>query len=116
MHVIQKDYFNCQSTYLDLNSEMYHWNTKVEFYNMQDVKGITNPLDVKAAGLYQSEETRYHNFSNQIFDFDAKILHTQYHPLDENTVVGSNQLSLYLFSKGKYRDEDVDLSIKSSIH
>ena len=70
MHVIQKDYFNCQSTYLDLNSEISHMNTKVEFYNMQDVKGITNPLEVKAAELYLSDESRYHNFSNQIFDFN----------------------------------------------
>ena len=69
---------------------MFHSNTKVEFYNMQDVKSITNPLDVKAAELYQSEEIRYHSFSNQIFDYNAKVLHTQYHPLDENTVVGSN--------------------------
>ena len=34
MHVIQKDYFNCQSTYLDMSSEMGVQNTKVEFYNM----------------------------------------------------------------------------------
>jgi len=90
MHVIQKDYFNCQTTYLDLNSDEAYQNTKVEFYNMSDVKGITNPLEVKAAELYQSEEARYHNFSNQVFDFNSKVLHTQYHPLDENTVVGSN--------------------------
>ena len=76
MHVIQKDYFNCQTTYLDLNSEINDSNTKVEFYNMQDVKGITNPLEVKAAELYQSEETRYNNFSNHIIDFDSKVLHT----------------------------------------
>ena len=44
------------------------------------------------------------------------MLHTQYHPMDGNTVVGSNQLSLYLFSKGKYMDEDVDFSIKVSQH
>ena len=86
-------------------------NTKVEFYKMQDVKGITN---VKAAELYQSDETRDHNFSNRVFDFDQKVLFTQYHPLDENTIVGSNQSSLYLFSKGCYRDEDVDFSIKVS--
>ena len=41
-------------------------------------------------------------------------MYTQYHPLDENTVVGSNQFSLYLFSKGKFVDEDVDFSIKVS--
>ena len=64
MHVIQKDYFNCQSTYLDLNSDMHHMNTKVEFYNMQDVKSTTNPLEVRAAELYRSEENRYDNFSN----------------------------------------------------
>ena len=81
---------------------------------MQDVKGITNPLQVKAAELYQSEENRYHNFSNHLIDFNSKVLHTQYHPFDENTVVGSNQLSLYLFSKGKFADEDVDFSIKSA--
>ena len=115
MHVIQKDFFNCQSTYLDLNSEMHHQNTKVEFYNLQDVKGITNPLAVKAAELYESEETRLHNFSNQVFDFNQKVLLTQYHPLDENTVVGSNQLSLYLFSKGKVfngDEEDEAFSMK----
>ena len=81
---------------------------------MQDVKGIINPLQVKAAELYQSEETRDHNFSNHIIDFDSKVLHTQYHPLDENTVVGSNQLSLYLFSKGKFKEEDVDFSLKAA--
>ena len=70
MHVIQKDYFNCQSTYLDLNSEAPYQNIKVEFYNMQDVKGNTNPLETKAAELYQSEENRYQNFSSQIFDFN----------------------------------------------
>ena len=80
---------------------------------MQDVKGITNPLEVKAAELYQSEETR-HNFSSQVFDFNQKVLHTQYHPFDENTVVGSNQLGLYLFSKGKFKDEDIDFSMKCS--
>ena len=95
MHVIQKDYFNCQSTYLDLSSEMGYANTKVEFYNMQDVKGgISNPLEVKASELYRSVEARYHNFANQVFDFHSKVLTTQYHPLDENTVVGSNQLSI----------------------
>ena len=35
MHIIQKDYFNCQSTYLDMSSEAPHSNSKVEFYNMQ---------------------------------------------------------------------------------
>ena len=64
MHVIQKDYFNCQSTYLDLSSDMGVQNTKVEFYNMQDVKGITNPLELRASELYRSEEARYHSFSN----------------------------------------------------
>lgn len=115
MHVIQKDYFNCQSTYLTMNTDIFQMNTKVEFYNMQDVvKGITNPLEVKPAELYQSEENRYHNFSNQVFDFNAKVLHTQYHPLDENTIVGSNEVSLCLFSKGRYKEEDVDFSIKVS--
>ena len=52
MHVIQKDYFNCQTTYLDLSSDINASNTKVEHYNMQDIKGITNPLQVKAAELY----------------------------------------------------------------
>jgi len=56
MHVIQKDYFNCQSTYLDMSSELSAQNTKVEYYNMQDLKVITNPLEVKAAGLYRSDE------------------------------------------------------------
>ena len=89
-------------------------NTKVEFYNMQDVKSTTNPLEVRAAELYRSEENRYDNFSNQIMDFNQKVLYTQYHPLDESTVVGSNQLGLYLFSKGKFSDEDVDFSLKAS--
>lgn len=53
MHVIQKDFFfNCQSTYLTMNSDIFQMNTKVEFYNMQDVKAITNPLEVKPAELY----------------------------------------------------------------
>lgn len=90
MHVIQKDYFNCQSTYLDMNSEIGDSNSKLEYYNMQDLKGITNPLEVKAAELYRSDEARHQNFSNQVFDFNAKVLFTQYHPLDENTVVGCN--------------------------
>lgn len=47
-----------------------------------------------------------------MFDFSTKVLHTQYHPMDENTIVGSNQLSLCLFSKGKFKEEDVDFSIK----
>ena len=81
---------------------------------MQDMKGITNPLQVKAAELYQSDETKYHAFSSQLIDFNQKVLHTQYHPLDENTVVGSNQLSIYLFSKGKFKDEDVDFSLKAN--
>ncbi len=63
MHVIQKDFFNCQSTYLDLNSEESHQNTKVEYYNTQYVKG-TNPIEVKAAELYRSDESKYNNFSN----------------------------------------------------
>ncbi len=63
MHVIQKDFFNCQSTYLDLNSEESYQNTKVEYYNTQDVKG-TNPFEVKAAELYRSDESKYNNFSN----------------------------------------------------
>lgn len=54
------------------------------------MKGIKNPLEVKAAELYRSDETRYHSFSSQIIDFNSKVLYTQYHPLDENTVVGSN--------------------------
>ena len=112
MHVIQKDYFNCQSTYLDMSSEMGVQNTKVEFYNMQDMKGITNPLEVKSAELYRSDETRYHNFGSQVFDFNAKVLFTQYHPLDENSIVGTNQLSICLFSKGKFKEEDVDFSMK----
>lgn len=93
MHIIQKDYFNCQSTYLDLSSEANHPNSKVEFYNMQQENfklGTKNPLDVRAAELFRSEETKYHNFSNQVFDFNQKVLHTQYHPMDGNTVVGSN--------------------------
>ena len=75
---------------MDMSSETGQQNTKVEFYNMQDLKGITNPLEVKAAELYRSDEARYHNFGNQVFDFDAKVLFTQYHPLDENTIIGSN--------------------------
>jgi len=96
-----------------MNSEMGADNSKLEYYNMQDMKGITNPLEVKAAELYRSDETRYHNFSNQIFDFNSKVLFTQYHPLDEQTVVGSNQTSICLFSQGKLRDhDDVDFSMK----
>lgn len=64
MHVIQKDYFNCQSTYLTMNSDIYQLNTKVEYYNMQDTKGVTNPLEVKAAELYQSEDAKYNSFSS----------------------------------------------------
>ena len=44
-------------------------NNKIEYYTMQDFKGAKNPLDSKAAELYQSEEAKYHNFSNQVFDF-----------------------------------------------
>lgn len=78
---------------------------------MVETKDAANPLEQKAATLFEQEEYKMDCSENQMIDFNAKVLSTQWHPTDQNTVAGTNGMSIFLFSKGKYLEEDLPPSV-----
>ena len=78
---------------------------------MNETKDAANPVDQKASTLIEQEEYKMDCSENERIDFSAKVLSTQWHPTDQNTVAGTNGMSIFLFSKGKYLEEDLPPSV-----
>ena len=86
-------------------------STRVENYNMPQMVETGRPLDTKATTLFEKQSKSRGNLSGALtksVDFDSKVLSTQWHPKDENTVVGSNKTSIFLFSKGHLVEDEME--------